>query len=76
MSTAAQVGQAFLDMGVISAGDMTMEACVTKLAYLLGRGLRGDELRVPMMTDLRGELSAQSGLTSLTQMKRHRASKL
>ena len=42
-------------LGVVSAGDMTTEACVTKVAYLCGRGLQGDALRQAMVTDLRGE---------------------
>ncbi len=40
---------------------MTTEACVTKVAYLCGRGLEGDALRDAMETDLRGERSADQG---------------
>ena len=42
---ALQVGRALLNLGVIPAADMTVEACVAKLAYLCGRGLRGDRLK-------------------------------
>ena len=52
-----EVGKLLLDIGVVSAGDMTTEACVTKMAYLFGRGVEGVELRQAMMDDLRGELS-------------------
>lgn len=52
-----EVGQRLLQLGVVPAGDMTTEACVTKLAYLSGRGLVGDQLRVAMSQNLRGELT-------------------
>ena len=55
------MGRYLLDLGVVSAGDMTTEACVTKVAYLCGRGLEGDALRDAMETDLRGERSADQG---------------
>ena len=53
----AQVGRVLLDLGVISAEDMTTEAIVTKMAYLIGRGLNDRALRQAMGEDLRGELS-------------------
>ena len=52
-----ETGSLLLDYGVIDGRDMTVEACVTKLAYLLGRGLRNKQLKIAMETDLRGELS-------------------
>ena len=52
-----EVGRRLLDIGVISAGDMTIEAISTKMAYLFGRGLTGDEIRLAMNEDLRGERS-------------------
>ena len=52
-----EVGQKLLDIGVISAGDMTTEACSTKMAYLFGRELTGQELSDAMQSDLRGELT-------------------
>ena len=50
-------GRALLQLGVISAIDMTTRACVTKIAYLYGRGLRGAALRDAMAEDLRGEIT-------------------
>lgn len=53
-------GQALKRAGVISAGDMTLEATTAKLAYLLGRqDLSLDEVRDLMGVDLRGELTPQ-----------------
>ena len=50
-----EVGRRLLEIGVVSAGDMTCEAVTTKIAYLCGRGLGGGDLRNAMATDLRGE---------------------
>ena len=43
--------------GIIDGRDMTVEACVCKLSYLMGRGLRGAQLKAAMEGDLRGELT-------------------
>ncbi|ETW02886.1 hypothetical protein H310_05354 [Aphanomyces invadans] len=62
-------GIKLLQMGVITSYDMTIESCVTKLAYLMGKGYRGPELKLNMETDLRGELSVLdvTGETDLTR---------
>lgn len=43
--------------GVVGGADMTTEAAVGKLYYLLGRGLDPDETRRLVTHDLRGEIS-------------------
>lgn len=57
-------GVELLRMGVITSLDMTIEACVAKLAYLMGKGYVGAELKAKMETDLRGELSVVDSLAS------------
>lgn len=53
-------GKVLEDCGVISAGDMTTEATVTKLSYLLSKDLTVREVRECMVQDLRGELSTEN----------------
>ncbi|MFC0444780.1 asparaginase [Pseudidiomarina halophila] len=50
-------GNALAEIGVISGFDMTVEAALTKLHYLLSQDLSQAELERCLQTDLRGELS-------------------
>jgi len=53
-------GNVLRALGVVDGRDMTVEAAVTKLAYLLGRGLRGAPLKLAMESNLRGELTLKT----------------
>src|SRR5665648_410137 len=46
--------------GAASGFDMTVEAAVTKLYYLLSKGYEGEEIRKLMETSIRGELTNQT----------------
>ncbi|MFA6958161.1 MAG: asparaginase [Thermoanaerobaculia bacterium] len=50
-------GSVLARAGVISGYDMTVEAALTKLVYLFGRGLSCEEVKTQMQLDLRGELT-------------------
>jgi len=50
-------GNALSEAGVISGHDMTLEATLTKLHYLLSKDLSYKEICLQMETSLRGELS-------------------
>lgn len=54
------VGTDLAAAGVVSGGDMTTEAALTKLAYLLSRDLAPDDVRHWMSQSVRGELTAKA----------------
>ena len=51
-------GQSLAAAGVVAGGDMTPEAALVKLGWLLGSGLSPEETRTLMGTDLRGEITS------------------
>lgn len=46
-----------LNAGVVSGKDMTTEAAVTKLMFLLGQGLKAEEVKIYLKKSLSGEIS-------------------
>ncbi|HHH29765.1 MAG TPA: type I asparaginase [Polyangiaceae bacterium] len=58
--TRYRTGQALVDAGVVPGGDMTPEAAMSKLAYLLGREYSVDEVRRLAARSLRGEMMADT----------------
>jgi L-asparaginase len=59
-----QTSAALQKMGVTPAGDMMIEAAITKSMHLLGKGYQGEEFSRYFTTDLRGELTTPSPETT------------
>ena len=55
--TAYEVGRRALDGGMLPAGDMTTEAAVTKLMWLLGQELPPDQVKAQFGRNLHGEVA-------------------
>jgi len=55
-------GTSLSNCGVISGKDMTLEAALTKLHYLLSQSLTNQEIKEKLVENLRGELSTQNKL--------------
>ncbi len=53
-----EVSRPLREIGIISAGDMTTEASITKLMWVLGRTNDMEKIRALMQTNLVGELTA------------------
>jgi lysophospholipase len=62
VGTTYAAGAALAEVGVVGGADLTPEAALTKLSYLLGKGLARDEVRRRMQVALRGELTAESAV--------------
>ncbi len=52
-----ETGLQLLEAGIISGHDSTVEAALTKLMFLLGRGLSAEEIRHYMNVSLAGEIT-------------------
>jgi len=54
-------GNQLIQAGVIGSGDMTSEATITKLMFLLGQGLSQQQVEERMLIPIAGEISQQQG---------------
>lgn len=52
-----QTSLELMNAGVVSGKDMTTEAAITKLMFLLGQDLKPDEIKIYLNKNMRGEIS-------------------
>ncbi len=52
-----ETSQKLDEIGVIGGNDMTTEAAITKLMFLLGQGLKNSEIKKYLQTSIAGEIS-------------------
>jgi len=53
-------GSYYKDLALINANDMSVEACAAKLAYLIGNGYQGKDLKELYEKSLHGELTSMN----------------
>jgi lysophospholipase len=70
VTTDYATGAALADVGVIGGADMTPEAALTKLAWLLSQGLPRAEVARLMQSNLRGELTTTATQTRFSFRER------
>jgi lysophospholipase len=70
VTTDYATGAALADVGVIGGADMTPEAALTKLAWLLSQGLPRAEVARLMQSNLRGELTSTATQTRFSFRER------
>jgi L-asparaginase len=57
-------GRAIKELGGLSAGEMTMEAAITKTMHLLGQNLAEEKFNLKFMSNLAGERSVTESISS------------